>query len=112
MKWLSNQYALIFASLVTLPSKLSAQDIHPTQPPGTIESIPSLVQRLYEFGIEIAGVIFVIIFLVGSIQYLTSSGDADGTKKAKSMMIDAIVGLILVLAAWAISKYVLNAFQG
>ena len=96
--------------MASVPSRLLAADIQPQQPPGTVSSIPDLLQRLYEFGIEIAGVIFVILFLVGGITYLTSAGDTDGTGKAKRLMVDAIVGLILVLSAWAISKYILHQF--
>ena len=111
MKWIPNQLTFVFASFLMLPDRLSAQDIRPIQPDGTIADIPSLVQRLYEIGIELAGVVFVVLFLVGSVQYLTSSGDTEGTGKAKRLMIDAIIGLILVLSAWAVSKYILDAFQ-
>jgi len=57
-----------------------------------------------------AGAIFVILLLVGGIQYLTGSGNEEATGKAKKMMIDAVIGLIIVLAAWAIGQWVLGRF--
>ncbi|MEK7460770.1 MAG: pilin [Patescibacteria group bacterium] len=80
--------------------------ITPSQPAISIPDINTFVSKLYSFGISIAGVVFVIMFLIGGLQYLTTAGNEESTGKAKKLMVDAIIGLVLVLAAYAIAKFI------
>jgi len=74
------------------------------------DNVPEIVSVIFNTVIMAAGAIFVILLLVGGIQYLTGSGNEEATGKAKKLMIDAVVGLIIVLAAWAIGQWVLGRF--
>lgn len=85
----------------TLPSVI------PGLPPG-FQNIPSVIATIFNFVIIVAGTIFIILFLIGGVQYLTSAGNEEGTTKAKRLLVDAIVGLILTLAAWAIGIFILR----
>lgn len=58
----------------------------------------------------IIGVIAVIAIIIGGIRYTTSNGDASQTKAAKDTILYAVVGLIVAILAWAIVKFVLDAF--
>lgn len=62
--------------------------------------------------ITVSEIAFVILFLVGGIMYLSSMGDEEVTKKAKKLMVDAVIGLVIVLAAWAIGTWVINQLKG
>jgi hypothetical protein len=84
----------------------SIPTIIPVRPPNTLGDVNELVSKLYSAGISIAGVVFVIMFLVGGLQYLTTAGNEEQTSKAKKLMVDAIIGLVLVLAAYAIAKFI------
>lgn len=89
--------------------------ITPAQPPNTFPDINTVVSKLFSFGITIASIIFVIMFLVGGLQYLGSAGNDEQTGKAKKLMVDAIIGLVLVLAAYAIARFIgieLGIFPG
>ncbi|MBI4022836.1 hypothetical protein HY375_01580 [Candidatus Berkelbacteria bacterium] len=79
----------------------------PTLPPG-FQNLGALISRIFTIAAGIAGIVFLILFLIGAIQYLTAAGNEDNTKKARTLMLDAFVGLILVLAAWAIGTFVLS----
>lgn len=68
----------------------------------------SVINKIFNFVIILAGIIFVILFLVGGVQYLTAAGNEEQTGKAKRLLVDAIVGLVIVLAAWAIGNFVLK----
>lgn len=96
--------------LLFLPAAAAAQDtvptITPAQPPGTPGSIEVIVRNVFNFGVTVGGIIFLVMFFVGAIGYLTSSGDEKGTGEAKKRMVDAIVGLVLTLGAWTIAKFV------
>ena len=70
--------------------------------------INQTIRTIFNVVIIFAGIIFVILFLVGGIQYLTAAGNEEQTGKAKRLLVDAIVGLVIVLASWAIANFVLN----
>ena len=76
--------------------------------PPNFWTLDSIITLIFNTIITISGVIFLIMLLIGGIQYLTGAGNEETTGKAKKMMIDAIVGLIIVLASWAIGTWILE----
>lgn len=56
----------------------------------------------------IAGVIAVIVIVIGGIQMMTSDGDSQKFTNARNLLIYAAVGLVIVLFAQAIVKTVIN----
>lgn len=60
--------------------------------------------------IIVAGVIFFFMLLIGGIQWLTSGGDKGGTEAARGRITAALIGLIIVFAAWAIVKLMESVF--
>ncbi|TSC93248.1 MAG: Uncharacterized protein CEN89_152 [Candidatus Berkelbacteria bacterium Licking1014_7] len=72
--------------------------------------VSQIVNVVFNTVIIAAGAIFVILLLVGGIQYLSGAGNEEATGKSKKLMIDAVVGLIIVLAAWAIGTWVKGQF--
>ena len=59
-------------------------------------------------GLGIVGVIFLI---VGGMQYITSEGEPEKTKKAQATITYTIIGLIVATAAAAILSFVTGAFS-
>ncbi|MDD5340925.1 MAG: hypothetical protein PHC97_00635 [Patescibacteria group bacterium] len=59
--------------------------------------------------LTLLGIIFVGLILYGGFIYMTSQGEADKTKKAKSTIMYAVIGLIIVIAAYSIASFVLNS---
>lgn len=53
----------------------------------------------------LAGTVALIFLLWGGILYLTAGGSSEQAGKAKSTLTWAIIGLIVVIAAYAIVKY-------
>jgi len=51
----------------------------------------------------LAGLFFLIYFLVGALSWLTSSGKREQVEKAKQSMTNAAIGLIIVVAAYGIA---------
>lgn len=75
---------------------------------GGFSDLTTSINTIFNFVIVLGAVVFVILFLVGGIQYLTAAGNEEATGKAKRLLVDAIVGLVLVLAAWAIGNFILD----
>ena len=109
MKHLSSKILVLALSIFpVVASAAPPAAIIPPKPPGAFDDLPSVITRLYNFGIVVASIVFVVLFLVGGLQYLGSAGNEQATGKAKKLLIDAVIGLIIVLAAWAGGNFVLN----
>ena len=83
----------------------------PTELPGTFSTVSTSINTIFNLVFAIAGAVFVILLLVGGIQYLTAAGNEEATAKARRLLVDSIVGLIIVLAAFAIGRFILGRFQ-
>ena len=58
------------------------------------------------------GIIAVIVIVIGGVRYMTSSGEPDRIKGAKNTIMYAIIGLVVTLAAFAITNLVIGALEG
>ena len=57
-----------------------------------------------------AGVVAVIVIIIGGILYATSDGDPSKVKRAKDSIVYAIAGLVIVLMAFLITQFVIGRF--
>lgn len=64
----------------------------------TITKIISLV-------LGFIGIIFVGLAIFAGIQYMTSGGNEEKTKKAIELLTNAVIGLLIILMAWAITRF-------
>lgn len=109
MKFGFHRLSWLIGGLLFLPQIARAEGvpmITPSQPAGVPGSVEEIVSNVFTFGITIGGIIFFVLFLIAGISYLTGAGNDEQTGKAKKQMVDAIIGLVLVLGAWAIARFV------
>ncbi len=71
----------------------------------SIADVEQLIANIIELLLVLGGFIAVGMFIYAGFMYVTSDGDPAGTKKAKDTIFNALVGLILVLAAFGIVRY-------
>ncbi len=71
--------------------------------------LPTLIGRIINAVLGILGLLLLIYLLYGGFLWMTSGGDEEGVKKAKIMIRNAIVGLVVIMAAVAISNFVISA---
>lgn len=57
------------------------------------------------------GILFFILTIYAGINWMTAQGDAAQVTKAKETLIRAIVGLVIALAAYGITYFVMNLFN-
>ena len=55
------------------------------------------------------GIIAVVLILIGGFMWMTAAGNDDKVATAKKIMTAGIIGLVIVLAAFGIAKFVVNA---
>ena len=75
------------------------------------EGVDTLVETIFNAIITVSEIIFIVLFLIGGVMYLTSMGNEEQSSKARKLLLEAIVGLVIVLAAWAVGTWLLNRLK-
>ncbi len=80
-----------------------------TQSSATLEErIGSMIQVFLSF----LGVIFLILMLYAGFRWMTAAGEEEQITKAKDTIRAAVIGLVIVLAAYALSVFVIERLWG
>lgn len=58
------------------------------------------------------GIIAVVIILIGGFEWMTAGGNEDKVGEAKKRIMQGIIGLVIILSAWAIARFVLTQLVG
>jgi TRAP-type C4-dicarboxylate transport system permease small subunit len=59
---------------------------------------------------SIAGIVAVIVIIIGGFMYITSAGNTDRIKTAKNAILYSVIGLVVVITAFIITRYVIGVF--
>lgn len=89
------------AQTVTIPTPSSVSN-------SKFGSVTAIIQNGFNIVITVASVVFVVLMLIGGMMYLASAGNDESTKKARQLMLDSVIGLVIVVTAWAVGLYVLR----
>lgn len=73
-------------------------------------TIPGIVSAGIRFILVIAALVSFVFLIIGGIKWITSGGDKEGTSQAQSTITSALIGLVVVFAAWAIMKLIETFF--
>lgn len=68
-------------------------------PPGGQSDIPLILLAVVDDLLRIAGVVAVAFVVIGAFKYVASQGDPEGTAKAQSTIINALLGTAIAIAA-------------
>lgn len=82
--------------------------------PGTNQAtdVPLVLVAILDDLLRIAGLVAVGFVIVGAIQYITSQGDPEGTGRAQSTVINALIGLAITVIAVAFVGFLGNKLGG
>ena len=86
-----------------LSAKINGKDIN--IPTATGNDIVSGVLNAVYF---ITGMAAVVMILIGSYKYITASGDPKKAQSAMQTIIFAVVGLVIIISAFAITSFVIG----
>ena len=64
--------------------------------------------RIINVALGFLGIIAVVIVLVGGFKYMISGGNEEKTSEAKNLIVSGIIGLAIILSAWAITSFVIG----
>lgn len=71
-------------------------------------TVESLAGKIITIIISLLGIIFVLFVIYGGYLYLTAAGNEEKTKKGRTIIVQSLLGLIIILSAYAISYFVIN----
>ena len=71
-----------------------------------IEFFQSFIPNLITLGLIIGVVFFLFILIIGAIQWISSGGDKNALEAAKSKITNAMVGIVVLFAVFAVLKVV------
>ena len=71
-------------------------------------SLPALIGRFIGVMLGLMGIIFIVYLVWAGIMYMTAAGDDTKVKKAKQMINQSIIGIIIMVSAYAISSFIIS----
>ena len=69
----------------------------------------SLAVIVLNWILGVAGLVAVIFLIWGGFRYLTAGGNEDSTKAARTTIINALIGLVIIILAYVIVSVVVNS---
>jgi len=75
---------------------------------GTNIALISSISRIINILLGFLGVVAVILVLWGGFKWMTAAGEESKIEEAKKLMGAGVVGLIIILAAYAITAFVVS----
>lgn len=57
------------------------------------------------------GIIAVIIILAGGFKWMTAGGNEDKVAESRKMIVQGVIGLVVIFAAWAIASFVIDQLR-
>ena len=75
------------------------------------KSLIGTITSLINVALGLLGVIAVVIILIGGFKWMTAGGNEDKVGEARKMIFAGIIGLAIILSAWAIAKFVITSLS-
>lgn len=72
-------------------------------------SLPQIVGNVLGAALALIGVIFLVLVVYGGFIWMTAGGDTDKVGKAKQMITNGVIGLVIVMGGYIITNFVLKA---
>jgi len=92
--------------LIGRAQAVTARDFVPISPIPGSTGLMDIIARTVNAVLLLAGAIAVIYLIYGGILYITAGGDAEKATKGRTALINAIIGIIIILLALVIVVYI------
>lgn len=76
---------------------------------GTSNTDPrDVIANIINIALGFLGIVAVAIVLIGGFKWMTAAGNEDKVEEAKKILGAGVIGLVIVLSAWALTTYVIG----
>jgi hypothetical protein len=71
--------------------------------------LPTIIGRIINVILGFLGILLLVLLLWGGFEWMTAGGDTEKVKDARTRITNAVIGLVIIVAAFAISNFVLTS---
>ena len=125
MKKISNIISLSFLSFILTAHLASAQLLNSTS--NTVKELNAktneatgnagmsnvplgvIAATIIQAFLGLLGIIFLILIIISGFKWMTAAGNEEQIKKSQATIKNSIIGIIIILTAYAITYYVFNS---
>jgi uncharacterized membrane protein len=72
-------------------------------------SVSGLILRIINIALTVAGLVAVLFLIIGGFRYITSAGNEETAEQAKKVIINAVIGIVVIILAFVIVRVISNA---
>lgn len=76
------------------------------------EDVRVTAGRFIQFALSFLGILAVILVMYAGFLWMSSGGDEEKITKARAILKNGVIGLIIILSAWTITTFILRNIQG
>lgn len=76
------------------------------------DCLTQLIGHIIQIALSVVGVVFFFLVLYGGYIWMTARGDSDLVTKGKDIIIEAVIGMVIVFAAYIVSSFVVASIVG
>ncbi len=73
------------------------------------QSLQATITSIIRVALSLLGVVALVIVLMGGFKWMTAGGNEDKVKEAKRLIFQGIIGMAIVLSAFAITTFVVES---
>ena len=109
---------LSFATLLVVPALVSAAPADDnfglnntdfkTLGVGQDKDLKAIIAQIINIVLGFLGIIAVVIVLAGGFKWMTAGGNEDKVGEARKMIVQGVIGMVIVFAAWGIASFVVT----
>lgn len=78
----------------------------------TETSVPQIFRTIINWALGIAFGVAVIFLIIGGFRYITAGGNEESVEKGKSSVINALIGIVIIVLSYVIVNVVANLVTG
>ena len=100
--------------LWVIPLSASAQTLDLGIEYGTLTGLGTrdlreTIASIINVGLSLLGIVAVVIILAGGFRWMTAGGNEENVEKAKKLIFAGVIGIAIILSAYAIARFVLSS---
>ncbi|MBI4652685.1 hypothetical protein HY750_00295 [Candidatus Kuenenbacteria bacterium] len=124
-KILFSLFLIVFCASLVIPMVINIQSVNAAVNaedllPGNIVNqsglpkteLKATIMRIINIVLGFLGIIAIIIIIIGGFKWMTCGGSEEKTTEAREMIIAGIIGLVIILAAYAIANFIISQYLG
>ena len=73
------------------------------------KGLPELIGNIINVVLSALGIFFVVVVVYAGFLYLSAGGEEEKVKKAKKLLSQSVIGIVIILLAFAISSFVIGS---